>query len=124
MENLTRHFVGIQGLRVFGYHGVHPEEALTGHWFVIDLKVGIPPVSDGDDLTKTLNYASLHEICLEVMAIRADLLETVASRIIGRIRHQHPMAGEIHIRVTKENPAFRGGCSAVFVEFLATSPEL
>ncbi len=126
METLTRQFVGIEGLRIHGFHGVYPEEALTGHWFIIDLKVEIPPRSrpDQDDLDSTLNYGSLHAICLREMAVRADLLETVATRILRQIRVHHPESGEIRIRLTKEQPAFTGGCAAVFVEFLSLPEEL
>ncbi len=126
MEALTKQFVGIQGLRIHGFHGVFPEEALTGHWFQIDLTVETPPAKDPseDRLENTLNYGSLHAICLLEMAVRADLLETVAMRIIQQVRNQHPTSGEIRIRLTKEHPAFRGGCAAVFVEYLSLPGEL
>ncbi|MCF8238218.1 MAG: dihydroneopterin aldolase [Saprospiraceae bacterium] len=121
METVNRQFVGIQGLRIHGYHGVYPEEALTGHWFRIDLQVEVPVLSDpaSDDLDHTLNYETLHRICLVEMAIRADLLETVATRIIRQIRSQHPRSGEVRIRLTKEHPTFKGGCAAVFVEYIS-----
>lgn len=124
MEDLIRQYVGIQDLRVHAFHGVYPEEALVGHWFCIDLKVEIPPtpIPEVDDLDTTLNYASLHRICLEVMATKADLLETVAYRIIRRIRKSHPQTGEISIRIAKEHPSFKGGCDKVFVE-ISAQPE-
>ncbi len=123
MTTLT---VGLEGLRLFAFHGVYPEEALTGHWFRLDLQVETPVQSDpeSDDLATTLNYGDLHEICRTEMAIRADLLETVCSRIIRQIRMFHPTSGSIRIRMTKEHPAFTGGCSGVFVEFLSLPEEL
>lgn len=124
MEDLIHQYVGLQDLRIYAFHGVYPEEARVGHWFCIDLKVEIPPtpIPEVDDLDGTLNYGSLHSICTEVMAVRADLLETVAYRIIRRIRRSHPQAGLINIRITKEHPAFKGGCPKVFVE-LSAQPE-
>ncbi|MEZ5033019.1 MAG: dihydroneopterin aldolase [Saprospiraceae bacterium] len=121
MEDLIHQYVGIQNLRIHAFHGVYPEEALVGHWFCIDLRVEIPPtlIPEVDDLDTTLNYASLHMICTEVMSERADLLETVAYRIIRRIRKSHAQAGEIRIRIAKEHPAFQGGCDKVFVEISA-----
>lgn len=126
MEIITTHTVGLDGLRIYGFHGVYPEEALTGHWFRLDLQVEVTKRTDpeSDDLSKTLNYGDLQDICRLQMAIRADLLETVCARIIQQIRMKHPTAGEVRIRLTKEHPAFTGGCSAVFVEFFSRPAEL
>ena len=126
MEIITTHTVGLNNLRIYAFHGVYPEEAMTGHWFRIDLQVDVAVRAnpESDDLSSTLNYGDLQEICRTEMAIRADLLETVCSRIITQIRQRHPISGEVKIRLTKEHPAFIGGCSAVFVEFLSLPEEL
>ena len=99
---------------------------MTGHWFRVDLQVDVTVRAnpESDDLSSTLNYGDLQEICRMEMAIRADLLETVCSRIIHQIRQRHPTSGEVKIRLTKEHPAFIGGCSAVFVEFLSLPEKL
>lgn len=126
MEIITKHMVGLDGLRIHAFHGVYPEEALTGHWFRIDLQVEVTNRTGigSDDLATTLNYGDLHEICRTEMAVRADLLETVCKKIIRTIRQRHPATGEVRIRLTKEHPAFIGGCSAVFVEFLSLPEQL
>lgn len=76
--------IALRGLRVRGYHGVLPEERKLGQIFVIDavLDVDTRPAANGDDLTKTVDYAVLAQQVTDVVAGEpVDLIETLASRL-------------------------------------------
>jgi 7,8-dihydroneopterin aldolase/epimerase/oxygenase len=109
----------LKGLRFFGYHGVYPEEALTGHWFELDLTVAMPKDAgmDSDDLAHTLDYELLYNICHRVMGERTSLLETLGQRIIAEIRRSAPQSGKIKLHIAKMNPLFSGQCRSVAIGF-------
>lgn len=109
----------LKGLRFYGYHGVYAEEALTGHWFELNLVVGMPKESGGssDDLANTLDYELLYNICHQVMGVRTSLLETLGQRIIAEIRRAAPQSGKIKLNIAKLNPPFSGQCESVAIAF-------
>lgn len=113
--------IQLKGMRFYGYHGVYPEEALTGHWFVLDLTVAMPKEAGvaSDDLTNTLDYELLYNICHRVMGERASLLETLGERIIAEIRTSAPQSGKIKLHIAKLNPPFSGQCSSVSIAFVS-----
>ena len=76
--------IRLEGLRVFGRHGVYAHEREDGQDFVIDLRLRIPlaAAAASDDVADTVHYGELAE---QVAAIVAgdpvDLIETLADRI-------------------------------------------
>lgn len=108
----------LEGMRFHARHGVHLEEADTGHWFVVDIQVSLPDgVHDTrDELSGTLDYEAIYGVCQAVMAQRVKLLETLASRILEGIRAIAPESGRITVTVAKENPPFSGYCQRVAIQ--------
>ena len=81
--------IRLEGVRVFGRHGVLPEEAATGQIFVIDLEldVDLSEASTTDDLAATVDYGTLAVKVRDVVAgERWDLIERVAGRVASRSR--------------------------------------
>ncbi|NYE18753.1 dihydroneopterin aldolase [Microbacterium immunditiarum] len=82
MEGLDE--IRLTGLRVFGRHGVYPDERRDGQWFVVDFAVRIDtrPAAASDDVEDTVHYG---ELAARVAAIvegePVDLIETLAARI-------------------------------------------
>ena len=58
----------------------------------------------------------LNRIVVEEMAIRSDLLEHVAHRIITRIFEEIPEVSRIIVAVSKLNPPIGGDVEAVTIE--------
>lgn len=82
MEGLDE--IRLTGLRVFGRHGVYPDERRDGQWFVIDFAVGIDtgPAAASDDVEDTVHYGELAErVAAIVEGEPVDLIETLAARI-------------------------------------------
>jgi dihydroneopterin aldolase len=76
--------ISIAGLRVRGYHGVLPEERLTGQDFVVDalLWLDAAPAAASDDLTLTADYAAMAGRLADVVAgPPVALIETLAERL-------------------------------------------
>ena len=79
--------ITIEGIRVFAYHGHLPEEAVLGGHFIVNawVEVDTSEVEKTDDLNDTVDYVKIIEIVKEQMAIRSDMIEHLASRIVDSI---------------------------------------
>ncbi|KHF33777.1 Dihydroneopterin aldolase [Paenibacillus sp. P1XP2] len=66
-------------MEYYGYHGVFEEERKLGQRFYIDLELELDLREAGrnDDLSKTVNYAEVHELVKKVV-------ETESFRLIER----------------------------------------
>lgn len=74
----------VTGIRGFGYHGVLPEERITGQEFIVDLQVtaDFSDAVESDDVTSTVNYAELAKIALDAIVGPAfNLIESLADVI-------------------------------------------
>jgi len=79
--------ITVEGIRVFAFHGHLPEEAKLGGHFIVSVLVtaDTSEVEKTDDLNDTVDYVKIIEIVKEQMAIRADMIEVPAKRIIDAI---------------------------------------
>ena len=93
------------------------EEGKIGSDYRVDLKVraDLKKSSETDHLSDTVDYVHLNRIVKEQMAIRAKLLETVASNILDRILLELPLVQMASIRVSKLNPPIGGNVEMVSV---------
>ena len=76
--------ITVEGIRVFAYHGHLPEEAVLGGHFTVNVWITIntSEVEKTDELNDTVDYVKVIKIVKEQMAIRADMIEAVAKRIV------------------------------------------
>ena len=79
--------ITVEGIRVFAYHGHLPEEAVLGGHFIVNVWVtaDTSEVEKTDDLNDTLDYVKIIQVVNEQMAIRADMIEVPAKRIVDVI---------------------------------------
>ena len=79
--------ITVKGIRVFAYHGHLPEEAVLGGHFNVNILVeaDTTEVEKTDDLKDTVDYVKIIEIVKYQMAIRADMIEVPAKRIVDAI---------------------------------------
>jgi 7,8-dihydroneopterin aldolase/epimerase/oxygenase len=76
--------ISLLGLRVFGRHGVLPEERQAGQEFLVDavLWVDTRPAAAADDLRLTVDYDVLaHRLAEIVSGEPVALIETLAERL-------------------------------------------
>jgi dihydroneopterin aldolase len=77
-------FISLRGLRVFGYHGVYPDERRDGQDFLIDvdLELDTRAAAASDDVLDTVHYGELAEGLAAVVAgPPVNLIETLAARL-------------------------------------------
>lgn len=111
-------FVTLKGVRVHAFHGVMPQERVTGADFVVSVKVKYPLQNavKSDDVRDTINYAKIFEIINKEMQKPSNLLEHVAGRIGESIVNQMPMTEEVLVTVEKVNPPMGADLDCAMVE--------
>jgi dihydroneopterin aldolase len=95
--------ISIAGLRARGFHGVLPEERVTGQDFVVDasLWVDAAPAAARDDLTLTADYGVIAARLAEIVAgPPVALIETLAERLAAACLAD-PVVAEAEITVHK-----------------------
>jgi dihydroneopterin aldolase len=76
--------ISLTGLRVYGRHGVLPEERRDGQDFVVDVQLTVDTraAAASDDLGDTVDYAALADHLAAVVAGEpVNLIETLASQL-------------------------------------------
>lgn len=108
----------LEDIKIYAYHGVLPEESLIGNEYIInaELHADLKKATETDNLSDTINYLKINEIIHKEMAIRSELLEHVAGRIIKRIENSFPQITFIKIKLTKTKPPMKGEMKGVSVE--------
>ena len=103
--------ISLNGIRLYGFHGVSAEEQQVGSWFEIDLVISAA-VSDAalldDDLSGTIDYSQVLHIVQTQFATPSRLLEHLAHRTATALLNTFPMAQEADITVHKLAPPMRG----------------
>ncbi len=110
--------IKLKNIRTFSYHGCLIEESKIGSDYRVDLEVktDLRKSCISDKLSDTVDYVLLNQIVVDEMAIRSELLEHVAHRIIVRVFAEAPSVSRIKIGVSKINPPIGGDVEVVTVE--------
>jgi dihydroneopterin aldolase len=110
--------IRLKNIRTYSYHGCLIEEGKIGSDYSVDLeiKTNLKHSSESDNLKDTVDYVHLNRIVVEEMAIRSNLLEHVAKRIIDRALAELETVSKIKVGVSKINPPIGGDVEAVTIE--------
>lgn len=95
--------IELRGLRVWGRHGVLPEEAERGQVFVVDctLELDLSVAEASDDLADTVDYGALaSELASVIRETRYDLIEALAGHL-ARTALAHERVQAVVVRVAK-----------------------
>ena len=103
---MPRHSILINGLKIYAYHGVMPQERTVGATFTIDMKIDtdFTQAIETDQLDGTISYAEVCEVVRREMAIPSQLLEHVGGRIVKALQQQIPEIKAIRLKLIKDNP--------------------
>ena len=94
----------LTGISATGFHGVFSEERKNGQKFIVDLKLffDLAPAGENDDLTKTINYASVAEVTVEeITGEPVALIEALATRISKRLLNEFSLLDSVQVTVHK-----------------------
>lgn len=113
----------VKNIAVFGYHGLHPEEEKLGQRFYIHLEARVDTRAAGvsDDFEKTVSYADLTDIAVEMATKRRfKIIEALAETIAAAVLDRLPAVQSIVVRVDKPSapvPAVIDGVSVEIERF-------
>ena len=110
--------IKLKNIRTYSYHGCLIEESKIGSDYIVNLEVktDLNKSCKTDNLSDTVDYVLLNKIVVEEMAVRANLLENVAHRIINRCLLEILSLTYINVAVSKLNPPIGGDVEAVTIE--------
>jgi dihydroneopterin aldolase len=109
--------ITVKGIRTYSYHGCLQEEAAIGGYYEVDLELycNFKPASLTDDLSLTINYVDANRIVEEEMSVPSKLIETVAYRILHRLKQNFHVLERARIEIKKLNPPIDGDTRYVSV---------
>jgi 7,8-dihydroneopterin aldolase/epimerase/oxygenase len=103
--------ITLRGIRAQGRHGAHAHEREQAQPFVIDVavEVDLHEAAESDDLSRTLDYAALHERLVGVVETTSySLLERLADNLLWVVFEDARVA---RAEVTIAKPAILGGAT-------------
>lgn len=111
-------FIYLRNLRFHAFHGVLPQERETGNDYEVSIRIGYPIAGamESDNVSDTLNYASVYNIIRCNMAEPAALIEKVAGNIAKELMAEFPEITSIDMEVVKRNPPMGADCDGAGVE--------
>lgn len=109
--------IELRRMTFYAYHGVAPQETRVGNTFIVDLILTAPLENAvwSDDLSDTINYATVYETVKAEMAIPSRLLEHAAGRILKALKERFPQITEVELVLSKLNPPFGGDIHSVSI---------
>lgn len=108
----------LSGMVFHGRHGVLPAERVQSQPFEVDveLNLSLRPAGMSDDLTKTVDYRDVFELCRGVVEGPSySLLEALAEAIAGQLLARFDVE-EVVVRVRKPKVALPGELGYAGVE--------
>jgi len=96
----------IEGLEVYGHHGVTDEEKVLGQRLLYDVRLTVEdcPAAFTDDLTGTVDYTEVVDLIIEVATTNSfSLLERLAQATAEAILRRFPLDA-VWVQVTKPHP--------------------
>jgi len=110
--------IAIEGIELYGYHGVYETEAQIGGWYSFDvyIKYDWGNAAQTDDINQTINYQSVYKICEVQNKNRRNLIETLCKAIYDEIKITFNLKNGVKVRVSKLNPPVGGKAKRTYVE--------
>lgn len=109
--------IQLQNLYFFAYHGLHPEEALLGAEFKVDVEISMPATDRIDSLEQTMDYVKAYGIINSGMKRTHKLLETLAMDMATALHESENKIKKINISIHKMSAPlsnFKGNVTVSF----------
>ena len=116
----TTALIAIEGIEIYGYHGVYPIEHSQGNRYQVDiyLSTDISTSAQSDELADTVDYHSVYKEILKIMSNPVHLLETLTTRIGNQILAEFSQVQSTKVRVRKLKPISMEQCEQTYVEMV------
>jgi dihydroneopterin aldolase len=109
----------LKDIKLYGYHGVLPEEREKGQYFYIDVELSVDLTQAGrtDELTNTVDYSKIYDIIVSVNKNnKFRLIETLAHIISQEILSTYEIIKDITVQVRKPDAPIDGDFGWMGVE--------
>ena len=105
-------------MQFYGNHGCFEAEQIIGTRFTVDMSLQYDETRAAltDNIEVALNYVKVYECVQEVMDQPTHLLETLAFRIIRKVKTTFPQVQSVIVKVSKLNPPIAAQTHSVAVE--------
>jgi dihydroneopterin aldolase len=97
----------IEGLEVYGHHGVPAEEKVMGQRLLFDLRLTMEQCrgAQTDGVGDTVDYTEVIDVITEVATVDSySLLERLAQVCAETILKKFPLLDEVWVQVSKPHP--------------------
>jgi dihydroneopterin aldolase len=97
----------IEGLEVYGHHGVPAEEKVMGQRLLFDARLTMERCRGAhtDGVEDTVDYTEVIDVITEVATVDSfSLLERLAQVCAETVLRKFPLLDEVWIQVTKPHP--------------------
>jgi dihydroneopterin aldolase len=112
--------VELQGLEIYGFHGVYEEERRDGQLFLFDVELEVGDAALSDAIADTVDYSEVAGLVKRISDGQPlKLLEALAATVADAVIDEFPAANTVRVRVRK--PAVR--IEGFAVEFAAAAVE-
>lgn len=108
--------LSFNNIKLYGYHGMHKEEALVGTYFTIQIEAILKTdfSVESPNLQNSVDYEDLFKVLKKTFNQREDLLETVVLNIYNTLKNQFPQVEKWKVKIEKQNPLGVGGFNPEF----------
>lgn len=96
--------IHLQDLEFYSYHGLHPEERITGGYFIVSMDVETSTGKEIHDLGETVDYSKIYDIIRVHMDSPRLLLEQVAQDISKDVANLSASIKKTRLSIFKKNP--------------------
>jgi 7,8-dihydroneopterin aldolase/epimerase/oxygenase len=110
-------------LRLFGYHGILPEEKTDGKDFILNIDVfyDTSKAIQSDDVNHAVDLRELAEVIKNVFETeRCGLLEKLADLIANKIFSHFQLAQQVKVNIVKQFPIEIQDVDKVEIEIVRT----
>lgn len=111
-------WIRLRTIRLYGYHGVYPEERERGQFFELDVELGadLSQAAASDRLADAIDYTEVYRTIAQIVTGPPRmLLEALAGDIAERLLRQFPVT-RVTVRVRKPHARMPGPIGSVEVE--------
>lgn len=107
----------IEGLEVYGRHGVAPEEKVLGQRFLFDIRLTTAacPAALSDDVAEAVDYTQVIDLVVEVATSEAYALLERLARVAAEAVLRRFAVDEVWLKVTKPHPPIARSLTGVGV---------
>ena len=108
--DITRMTIALENLRLYGFHGVLPQERKVGAEYELNIEI-LLPMPDAcvtDNLSDTVSYADVYALVSDLFAKPVELLEHLAYTMARAVLNRWQVVEGVNIKVTKLAPPIPG----------------